>query len=312
MELCALVKDQAKQLRLVAAGRERTPCRSDVRRDAFNKTAPRVIAVTSGKGGVGKTSMSTNLAILLAQRHHRVLVFDADLGLANVDVLLGLHPTHTLQHVLYGECALTDVLITGPNDVRIVPGASGMVELANLDDAQRSKLVEQLGRLGDEADIVIVDTSPGVSRNVIGFAAAADEVFIVTTPEPTAMTDAYAIIKVIARENVHSRIRLLVNMVGDEREANEVTDKMLLVAKQFLNVEVEPVGFVPHDRNVSLAIHQRRPFVLSYPRSLATVSLQRIAGRVEGQAETTGRGRSDSSAGNNRLKAFLDKMLRRR
>ncbi len=311
MELCALVKDQAKQLRLVAQSRERTLGGADLR-NTVGKTAPRVIAVTSGKGGVGKTSMSTNLAILLAQRQHRVLMFDADLGLANVDVLLGLCPTHTLQHVLYGECTLTDILMAGPNDVRIVPGASGMVELANLDDSDRSGLVEQLGRLGDEADIVMVDTSPGVSRNVIGFAAAADEVIVVTTPEPTAMTDAYAIIKVIARENVHSRIRLLVNMVRDEREANEVTDKMLRVARQFLNVEVEPIGFVPHDRNVSLAIHQRHPFVLSYPRSLATVSLQRIAGRIEGHAEMTGRGRPDSSAGNNRLKAFLDKMLRRK
>lgn len=312
MELGALVKDQAKHLRLIAQGRERTPYRADSRSAAPSKAAPRVIAVTSGKGGVGKTSLSANLAILLAQRQQRVLVFDADLGLANVDVLLGLQPTHTLQHVLYGECTLTDILMAGPHGIRIVPGASGMVELANLEDPHRSALIEQLGRLGDEADVVMVDTSPGLSRNVIGFAAAADEVIVVTTPEPTAMTDAYAVIKVIARENVHTRIRLLVNMARDEREANEVTDKMRLVARQFLDVAIDPVGFVPHDHSVALAVHQRHPFVLSYPRSLAAQSLQQVAGRIGDNAEMMGRGRPDSSAGSNRLKALLDKMLKRR
>jgi flagellar biosynthesis protein FlhG len=297
MELRTLVRDQAKQLRLVA--------QQGVPQDIPQRSAPRVIAITSGKGGVGKTSMSTNLAILLAQQGHRVLVFDADLGLANVDVLLGLHPRYTLQHVLYGECGLTDVLMTGPCDVKIIPGASGMVELANLDDAQRNELVLQFGRLGDEADIILLDTSPGVSRNVIGFAAAADEAVVVTTPEPTSVTDAYAIIKVIARENIGSRIRLLVNMARDEHQATEAVQKVVLVARQFINTSVETVGWVPSDPSVSWAAHQQEPFVLAYPRSLATQSLRIIAERIGRDTEPTIEGDAQANGG---MKAFLEKM----
>jgi flagellar biosynthesis protein FlhG len=276
---------------------------------------PRVIAVTSGKGGVGKTNVSVNLAILLAQRQHRVLLFDADLGLANVDVLLGLHPDYTLQHVLYGERELVDVLVTGPCDVKIIPGASGMVELANLNDAQRGGLIECFSRLGDETDIVLVDTSPGVSRNVISFAAAADEVIVLTTPDPTAVMDAYAIIKAIARENLSSRIHLLVNMVQDEQEACEVAQKIILLARQFLNVTVEAVGGVPTDRSVAWAVRQQEPFVLAYPRSAAAESLRLVAGHVE-RSPTWVNGsmsqRDNKSAmgaiSDNPMKKFLEKM----
>ncbi len=280
-------------LRLRKARRERwkaenSPCANatplhsvaDYERLPFPRPA-RVIAVTSGKGGVGKTAVTVNLAILLARAQHRVTILDADLGLANVDVQLGLKPRYNLQHVVYGQCELTDVLMQGPHEIRIVPGASGIVELANLDDARRRDLLDRLSLLNAVSDVILIDTSPGVSRNVVSFAAAADEVMVVTTPEPTALTDAYAVMKVIVGQTDRlPHIRLLVNMARDDKDAQEVTEKLSLVTRQFLNLTVESLGYLPSDPHVPQAIRQQTPFVLAYPYSPASQQMGVIAGRV--------------------------------
>lgn len=272
-------RDQADALRKMTQERSYAP-------PSAGPNGARVIAVTSGKGGVGKTNVVANLAVLLARGQHSVLIFDADLGLANVDVALGLSPKYNLQHFIYGERTLTEVMVTGPCEVKVIPGASGIVELVNLREDQRRELVASLDSLGSTADVILVDTSPGISRNVIGFAGAADEVIVVTTPEPTAVTDAYATVKVLSRESTTPDLKLLVNMAQNRYEAEEVAGRLTLVAKQFLNVAVESLGYLPKDNNVPLAVRQQAPFVLAYPSSPATNSLRLVAGRLHLDCES--------------------------
>ena len=270
--------DQAQGLRVMAARRRI----ADPARRLGG--AARVLAIASGKGGVGKTNVAVNLAVTFARQGFQVMVLDCDLGLANVDALLGLHPKYTLQHVLTRQRRLDEVILEGPAGVRIVPGASGLSELADLNDAQRENMIERLGGIDGMADIVILDTGAGISANVLQFVIAAGDVLIVTTPEPTAITDAYALIKVVSSRMVRGeppmRLRLVVNQTMNDSEARETATNIVTVAKRFLDVDVEALGGIPADPAVLRAVRAQGPFTLLTPRAPASLAIERLAQRI--------------------------------
>ncbi|KKM12429.1 hypothetical protein SY88_04015 [Clostridiales bacterium PH28_bin88] len=249
----------------------------------------RVIAVSSGKGGVGKTNVVVNLAITLARMGKRVAVFDADLGMANVDVLLGMVPKYTLHDVLRGERSLEQIIIPGPYDIMVVPGGSGVQELANLDYYQREHLLREIRIFEDRADFLLIDTGGGISRNVLGFVSAADEVMIISTPEPTAITDAYSMIKVLSRFQLHQEVYLVINRASNRGEAQQTAAKLETAARRFLQLKVTTLGYILDDRAVGKAVMSQQPFTLLYPQAVATQNIRDIAaGLVEGGSWSTG------------------------
>jgi flagellar biosynthesis protein FlhG len=239
----------------------------------------RVVAVTSGKGGVGKTNFSTNLSVFLAARETNVIVVDADLGLANLHVVCGVTPKYHLEHVMRGERSLSEILWPGPNGIRMIAGASGLAELANLDEDRRSVFIEALHELDQLADLIMIDTGAGLSRNVMAFLCAVEEVIIVTTPEPTAITDAYATIKVLTQENPEANLLLVVNMAQSSTEADAVASRLKSIAQRFLQRDLTYLGYVPQDPAVSRAVRAQQPFVLAYPHSRAADAIGAIAAR---------------------------------
>ena len=241
------------------------------------KRIPRIITVTSGKGGVGKTSLVVNLAIALSRQGKRVAIMDADLGLANVDVMLGLLPIHNLYDVVQGQKRLEDIIITGPEGIKILTGGSGLAELANLSAEQRGRLVSSLVALEDMADLLLIDTGAGLSHSVLSFISAADELLVITTPEPTAITDAYGIIKVVAKSGLHQNIKLVVNQVKDQSEGKEIAERFAEVSKKFLHIELQFLGEICSDQQVSRAIKQQQPFLTLYPRTRAAQNIEAIA-----------------------------------
>jgi flagellar biosynthesis protein FlhG len=240
----------------------------------------RTIAVTSGKGGVGKSNVSLNLAILLSAMGSRVALVDADLGLANLDILLDVRIQHTLAHVLAGRRRLGEIVIDLPTGVQFIPGASGLAKVANLTDFARSNLLQALGKLEADNDFLIVDTGAGIGPGVLQFAEAADTVITVTTPEPTAMTDGYAVIKILAQRNYDGQISLLVNQAEKRQEARDCYSRINRVAHQFLGARVLDAGYVLTDGRVRDAVRQREPFVLAYPRCQASRCMAALANKL--------------------------------
>lgn len=240
----------------------------------------RVIAVTSGKGGVGKTNFSTNLAILMAQSGQRVVVLDADLGLANLHVVLGVSPRYHLEHVMEGEISVREALHDAPGGIQIIGGGSGIAELANLEAARCEAFIASLSELDALADVIVIDTGAGLARNTLAFLNAVEEIVVVTTPEPTAITDAYATIKISSIENPNARLMLVVNMAQSETEGEAVANRLGLIARQFLSVELEHLGTIVLDPSVGKAVRIQQPFVLSQPTTEATQSVRRIASRL--------------------------------
>lgn len=238
---------------------------------------PRAIAVASGKGGVGKTSLSVNLALCLAQMGRGVTLFDADLGMANVEILLGLAPPYSLYEVLYEDKTLEEITVEGPLGINVISGGSGFLEMANLDNTRRQRILGMLNQLNGRDDFVIIDTGAGINKNVLGFVAAAGEVIIVVTPEPTSMTDAYALIKVLANFKVHSEVHLVVNRAADRREAMRTLGRISTVTERFLEIKLNSLGWIPEDKKVSQAIKSQQPYFLTSPNSSASRSVAGIA-----------------------------------
>lgn len=259
--------DQAAQLRSLMTARQ----------------GPRatVIAITSGKGGVGKSNVAVNLAIKLTMAGKNVVLLDADLGLANADVLCNVDLPFNLSHVIARKKELREVLFKAPGGFRMIGGASGLAKMADLTDADRQRLVDALAELEQSCDIILIDTGAGISPNVLSFTRAADQVLVVTTPEPTAITDAYAVIKVVTRDGVQRPLSLLVNQALSAHEAQVVHERIAKVAKQFLGVNVLSAGHVVSDTAVSNAVRQRTPFVIGSPRSAASQCITQLAMRLE-------------------------------
>ncbi len=244
------------------------------------RSTSRLVAVTSGKGGVGKTNVAVNVAICLAARGHRVVLIDADLGLANADVLLDLNAQYNLSHVISGTKSIEQVLVDAPGGIRLILGTSGVGRLANLSEFERHNLVQSMAHLESLADIVVLDCAAGISRNVMTFAAAADFVIIVTTPEPTALTDAYATAKVLSRERFESSLGVVVNMATSSTEAQASANRLIDVARRFLKLEVANSGYILRDEHVAMAVRQRVPVVLKYPRSPASTCMAAVATKL--------------------------------
>ncbi len=240
----------------------------------------RVIAITSGKGGVGKSSIALNLAVACAAHHRRVVLFDADFGLANLDLLCGLSPSHTLADVISGRRRLDEVAVRTPFGFELVPGASGIPYIADLPDEDRTRLLVQLEILEREADLLIIDTGAGVAKNVVALAAAADDVFVVATPEPTSITDAYAAVKLVSRQPRHGALHIVVNQAASGSEASRVASRVASVARRFLSVEVKSAGYVLSDPKVARAVRLRRPLVAAFPASPAALCISTIAKRL--------------------------------
>lgn len=240
----------------------------------------RVIAVTSGKGGVGKTNFSVNLGIALSKLGNRVLLVDADLGLANVDVILGMAPKHHLGHVISGQKTIREVINEGPSGLKVIASGSGDYRLANLSERSLENCLQRLNEIEDEIDIMLIDTGAGISRNVLKFVLAAGEVVVVTTPEPTAITDAYGLIKVVASAVPDTPIWVVVNMIRDETEGKQVIERLTTVSKRFLGVNLANIGFINWDPSVSKSVKQQQPFIIGHPRSPATRDVGLIAQNI--------------------------------
>ena len=252
------------------------------------KNRAQVIAVTSGKGGVGKTSTSVNLAIALAAQGKRVVVLDVDLGLANVEVLLGINSAYNIEHVIDDEKRMDEIVVDGPGGIRIVPGSSGLSKVANLSPKARARVQEGLESLQEEADVIILDTMAGIGHNVLSFVAAAEEVLLVTTPEPSAIVDAYAMLKTIHKYRQDAVVRLIVNMVANQAQAQAVATKLTGVSQRYLGRNLSYLGFLPRDPHVSQAVMQSQPFALAYPNAPVTKCLHLLAARlVKHQSEST-------------------------
>lgn len=272
------MSDQAETLRRLAL--DQSPSRK-----------ARVIAVTSGKGGVGKTNLAVNLAISISRLGLRTGVLDGDLGLANVDIVLGIAPEFNLGHVLYGEKRLDQILVKGPEGVAVFAGGAGVYELANLSEWLLQRFIRDIGALDTQLDLLFLDTGAGISRNVMSFVLACDELLVVTTPELTAITDAYGVIKLAMTSNPKARVRVIVNMARDERQAQHVLRSLTTVVRQFLGVEVdiELLGHVPIDPSVGKAVGEQVPLVISYPNSKAARNVAVIARRLVTQGDPTTR-----------------------
>lgn len=262
--------DQAKVLRELVSAKNKT------------RRKMRIISVTSGKGGVGKTSFSVNLALALAEYGYRVLILDGDLGLANVDVACGITPKYTMEHLLAGEKTIEEIIVSGPKGIGILPGGSGVVELADLERPRLLDVLANLGRLEKLADILLIDTGAGMNSTVLNFVKAADDVILLTTPEPTALTDAYALLKALRQDPDGLAVNVVINRVKREADARATFERLEIAVEKFLNGSLALLGWVYEDPLVSQAVMLQEPVGLAYPESSAYHCIQWIAGKVSG------------------------------
>ena len=247
-----------------------------LRRLAQNRPV-RVIAVASGKGGVGKTNVSVNLAMAMAGNGKEVMLLDADFGLANVDVLLGLNPAYNLSHLINGDCALEDIVVNGPGGLKIIPAASGIKKMAALSPEEHAGLIHAFSDLSHGLDVLIVDTAAGISDSVTSFARACQEVIVVVCDEPASITDAYALIKVLSRDCGQDRFRVLANMVRNQDEGRDLFMKLSRATDRFLDVSMDYVGAIPQDEYLRRAVQKQRAVVEAYPASKAAAAFKKLA-----------------------------------
>lgn len=284
------MNDQAEALRYL------------VRQQEQNRQETRILTVTSGKGGVGKSNFSLNFALSLRRQGKKVLVFDADIGMANIDVLMGTSSTYSLYHLLKQEKTIWDIIQLGAEGIHYIAGGSGFRDLLELTPDQVDRFAKEVEKLHGEYDVILFDTGAGLSKETVRFISAAHETIVVTTPEPTSITDAYALIKMVKSMGIDANFKLIVNRASDAREGRETAQKISLVASRFLGSELPSLGYLPDDGHVSKAVKRQIPFLIAYPTSEASVALARIA---ESYLELP-----VSETGNGGVKGFLTKLFR--
>ncbi len=266
--------DQAFKLRQLAGQTEKI------------KQKTRIIAIASGKGGVGKSNITLNLGLALKKKGVKVLLIDADMGTANLDILLGLTPVYNLGHILQGKCTLKEALLTGPSDLKILPGTSGVQDFIDIKLEEVGRLLNVAAELEDDYDIILIDIGAGVNRTVINYLGGADEALIVLTPEPTSVMDAYSLIKIMSINKIKKRIGLVVNQVESKQEANELSERMASVIKKYLAGEVDIMGLIPFDINIRRSVSKQKAFLKNYPESKASRAIYQLADRVLKNRET--------------------------
>jgi len=271
-------------------------------RQAARSKPVRVIAVTSGKGGVGKTNVSVNLGVCLAGMGRDVMLLDADLGLANVDVMLGLHPKRNLSHVIRGECSLDDVVVTGPEGLRVVPASSGLQAMSELSPAEHAGVIHAFSEFHIPLDYLIIDTAAGISDGVVSYTKAAQEVVIVLCDEPASITDAYALIKLLSRDYGLHRFRVLTNMVTDIQAGRNLYQKIVKVTDRYLEVALDFMGVVPNDEYLRKAVQRQRAVSDAYPRCKSSLAFKKLAQRADSWPMPT-------SAGG-RLEFFVERLIK--
>ncbi|MBK8973640.1 MAG: MinD/ParA family protein [Hahellaceae bacterium] len=243
--------------------------------------AVQVIAVTGGKGGVGKSNVSINLSLALVEMGRRVVLMDADLGLANIDVLLGITASRNIGDVLAGTCTLKEVLVEGPGGIRIVPASSGTQHLTHLGPLEHAGLINAFSEISDDLDVLVIDTAAGISEQVVAFLRAAQEVLVVVCDEPTSITDAYALIKLLNKQHQMLRFRVLANQVRSEQEGRHLFGKLTKVTDRFLEVALQYVGSIPFDEAVRKAVQRQRAVYEAYPRAKASLAFRQLAQKVD-------------------------------
>ncbi len=267
--------DQAQKLRDIV--QENTS-------EMTSKQDARIITVSSGKGGVGKTNFTVNLAIALAKLGKRVTIIDADLGLANVDVLFGIVPKYNLSHVVKGEIPVQECIFKGPYDINIISGGSGIMDLIDLEQDQLEKLIRSLFYFNNVSDYILIDTGAGLSKSVLSFVDAASDIILVITPDPTSITDAYALIKNIVREE-EKKIKLIINRVESNEEGDEVYNKLDQAVSKFLSRDLENMGYIFEDNNLKKAVRKQMPVLEAYPRAISSKGIENIAYNLENNSK---------------------------
>lgn len=293
------LSDQAQELRRIV----------DLHRRELRQESGmlRTIAILSGKGGVGKTSVSVNLASAMRDDGQRVALLDADLGMANVDLLCGITPQYTLYNIIRGDKTMEEVLVTTEKGLIVLPGGTGVKELADIEESQLNSLITALSALEDRADFLVVDTGAGIHKGVIAFAAAADTTIVVTTPEPTSIRDAYGVLKSLNTPFFGCNdVRLIVNMVTDEAEGAEVAGRIQMAAKQFLGMSLSYLGYILRDEKVEKAVRMRKTFVEEFPDAAASKCVKALCARLLGKTGV----QPPSAVASRGLKSFFLRFVR--
>ncbi|UQZ32099.1 cobyrinic acid a,c-diamide synthase [Paenibacillus sp. PK3_47] len=262
--------DQAQSLRQLVSGK-------DNKKISESGASARIITVCSGKGGVGKSNFTLNFALALKAMGKKVLLFDADIGMANIDVLMGVSAKYNLYHLLKREADISKIIQTGPGDLPFIAGGSGMDELFSLSESDLNYFTAQIAQIADTMDFILFDTGAGLSKETMKFITSADDCLVVTTPEPTAITDAYALIKVVNNSHPDVSFKLIVNQAGDEKEARATSDKIRMAASRFLQLDISFLGHISSDAHVVQAVKKQVPFSVAFPNSAAAKDVHRLA-----------------------------------
>ena len=262
----------------------------------------KIIAVSSGKGGVGKTNVSVNLALSMAKQKKEVLLLDADLGMGNVDVLLGLNTEYDLSHVVSGERSLEEIIVEGPSNMKIIPASSGINKMANLTPAEQTGLINAFSELGNAVDALIVDTGAGISDTVVNFCKASQDVIVVVHDEPASITDAYAFIKVMSRHHNVSRFHVLANMTHDVHEGHNLFKKLSKATDRFLDVILTFAGAIPYDEKLRKSVQHQRAVVEAFPRSPSALAFKRITRQIDNWEQ-------NGTKSTGQLKFFVERMI---
>ncbi|MFA5523336.1 MAG: MinD/ParA family protein [Tissierellales bacterium] len=297
--------DQAEKLRQLLKRTENKTSQKFSIQKRTNNT--RILTVSSGKGGVGKTNFTINLAISLSNLGYSVLVIDADIGLANIDILLGLLPKETITSVLSKNKKIKDVITDGPNGIKIIAGGSGLYDMFKLEDDSLSYLMEQLFELENLFDFILIDTGAGISDIVMSFVMAAHEVILLTTPEPTSLTDVYALIKALRIKGCNSRLKIVINKVENSKEAYSVFEKLNIASSKFLNTKIENLGYILNSKQVEDAVKNQNPFMNLYPNSNIAKNINNIAIRIAGLSDEINNNNFQSFIG--RFKSFFSNSI---